>query len=197
MIFLSNIDQKYKSAASYTLINRDFKLSSNYTLFHNELTFLSNYSQIKGISLCYFNSTAKKFLNQQYRKKPLIPTVLKQTFYAQLPFIGTDGAQMPKALLDIIGKFYPQIDPKFSFRHNFTIGSFFKRHTPSDMLVRSSLIYKYTCDCCQQSHISSTFLQLFRRCAQHKEVSFRTGTFLTRSDNSAIRDHCFSLDHPF
>ena len=104
---------------------------------------------------------------------------------------------MREELLDIIGKFYPQIDPKFYFRHIFTIGSFFKRHTPSDMLVRSSLIYKYTCDCCQQSYIGSTSLQLFRRCAQHKGVSFRTGRLLTRPDNSAIRDHCFSLDHPF
>ena len=111
-----------------------FKLPSNYTLFHNELVFISNYFSNNGFSLGYFNSTVKKFLNQQYQKKPLIPTILMHAFYAQLPFIGTDNAQMHKELLDIMGKFYPQIDPKFYFRHNFTIGSFL-RHTLSDMLV--------------------------------------------------------------
>ena len=110
-------------------------------------TFLSNYFSNNGFSLSYFNSTIKTFLNQQYHKKPLIPTLLRQTFYAQLPLKAKDRAQMRRELLDIIRKFYPEIDPKFFFRHNFTIGSFFKRHAPSDMLVRSSLIYKFTCDC--------------------------------------------------
>ena len=79
------------------------------------------------------------------------------------------------------------------------IGLFFNRHTPSDILVRTSLIYKYTCDCCQQSYIGSTTLQLFRRCAQRRGASLKTGRFLTRArpDNSAIRDHCFNLNHPF
>ena len=63
--------------------------------------------------------------------------------------------------------------------------------------MRSSVVYEYTCDCCQQSYIGSTSLQLFRRCAQHKGVSFRTNTVLTRPDNSAIRDHCYQLDHRF
>ena len=65
------------------------------------------------------------------------------------------------------------------------------------MLVRSSVIYKYTCNCCQQSYIGSTVLQLLRRCAQHRGISFRTGNRLTRPDNSAIRDYCFNNDHSF
>ena len=47
------------------------------------------------------------------------------------------------------------------------------------------------------SRISEHLTALFRRCAQHKGVSFRTSRFLTRPDNSAIKDNCFSLDHPF
>ena len=88
IIFFSNIYHKYKSAALFTLINRAFKLSSSYELFHNELTFLKHYFQNNGFSISYFNSTVKKFLNQQYHNKPLISTVLKQIVYVQLPFIG-------------------------------------------------------------------------------------------------------------
>ena len=126
-----------------------------------------------------------------------ISTAPKHTIYTQLPFIGSSTTTMPNELLQILGKCYPQIDLKFYFRKSFTIGSFFKNHYPTDIFVRSSLIYQYTCDCCQQSCIGSTALQLFRRCAQHRGISFRTGTMLTRSDNSAIRDYCFNNDHPF
>ena len=76
---LSNIYYKYKSVALFTLINRAFKLSSSYALFHNELAFLKHYFQNNEFSISYFNSTIKKFLNQQYHNKPLISTVLKQT----------------------------------------------------------------------------------------------------------------------
>ena len=65
------------------------------------------------------------------------------------------------------------------------------------MFVRSSVIYRYGCDCCQQSYIGRTVLQLYRRCTQHRRISFRTETMLTRPDNSAIRDHCFNNDHYF
>ena len=114
--------------------------------------------------------------------------------YAQLPFIGSSITAMRKKLLESLGKLYPQINPNFYFRESFTI--VFLKHYPTDML-RSSVIYKYTCDCCQQFYIGSTALQLFRRCALHRGVSFRTGDRLSRPDNSAIRDHCFKNDHPF
>ena len=117
--------------------------------------------------------------------------------YAQLPFIGSSTTAMRNELLEILGKFHPQINPKFYFRKGFTIGTFFKKHYPTDMFVRSSVIYQYTCDCCQQSYIGSTALQLFRRLSQHRGISFRTGTMLTRRDNSAIRGRCFNSDHPF
>ena len=64
------------------------------------------------------------------------------------------------------------------------------------MLLRSSAIYKYTRDRCQQSYLGSTALQI-RRFAKHRGISFRTGDRLTRPDNSVIRDHCFNNDHLF
>ena len=70
-------------------------------------------------------------------------------------------------------------------------------HYSTDMLKCSPVVCKYTGGYCQQFYIGSTALQLFRRCAQHRGNSFRTGDSLTRPDNSAIRDHSFDNDHPF
>ena len=123
----------------YTSINRAVKLSSSII----ELTFHNN-----GYSFNYFNSIVKKFLNLQYRKESLVTTISKQTLYAQFSFIGTTSTQLRTEILGILGNFYPQISPMFCFLHNYTVGSYFKRHTASDMLVRSSVIYKNTCYCC-------------------------------------------------
>jgi hypothetical protein len=99
-------------------------------------------------------------------------------------------------LRSLFAKFFPQINPNFYYRKTATIGSFFKRTETSDMLVRSSVVYQYTCDCCQRSYIGSTMLQMFRRCASHRGVSFRTNRPITKPEKSSIRDHCLELDHP-
>ena len=111
----------------------------------------------------------------------LIPVPMLQlypdTMYFELQYIGTATNQLPQEVISLINRFYPHIDPRVYFRNDFSTGKFFKKHRNTDMLMRSSVVYKYTCDCCQQSYISSTELQLFCRCAQHKGVSFRTGVF--------------------
>ena len=60
----------------------------------------------------------------------------------------------------------------------------------------SYVIYKYTCDCCQQFYIGSTQLQMFMRTSRHKGRSFRTGALATKPEKSSIRDHCLKLNHP-
>ena len=61
--------------------------------------------------------------------------------------------------------------------------------------LRSSVVYKYTCECSEQSHIGSTKPQLFCRCAQHFGVSHSRGRPLTNPVKSSIRAHSEALDH--
>ena len=116
--------------------------------------------------------------------------------YAKLPFLSSSATAMSKELLRGTGQILFSNQPQSIFSKEFFYRFIFKHHYPSDMLVRSSVIYKYTCDCYQQSYIGNTALQLLR-CAQHRGVSFRTGDRLSRQDNSAIRDPCFNNGHPF
>ena len=61
----------------------------------------------------------------------------------------------------------------------------------------SNIIYKYNCNCCQQSYIGSSLLQMFVRVYKHKDTSFRTNILLAKPELSAIRSHCYIHDHPF
>lgn len=97
---------------------------------------------------------------------------------------------MKKEIAALVSKFYPQLDIQFYFRNNFTISSFFNRHMhKTDKMFRASVVYCYTCDCCRQSYIGSTKLQMFVRCSNHFGLSYRTNKPITNPECSAIRDH--------
>ena len=127
-----------------------------------------------------------KLLNSLYEAKLSISTVAKHTMYAQLPFRGSSTTTIRSEVFEVLGKFYPEIKHNFSFRTSFATGSFFKKHYPTDMLVRSSVFCKDICDYYWQFYIGSTALQLFRRCAQHNWESLRKGDRLTSPHNN----HC-------
>ena len=54
----------------------------------------------------------------------------------------------------------------------------------------------YTCHCCQQCIIGSTPLQLFIRSSKHAGISYRTNASLNTVENSDIRDHIRTKNHP-
>ena len=91
-------------------------------------------------------------------------------------------------------KYYPHIKPLFYFTNN-KIGSFFRRVPRAEMFLRSSVVYKYKCDCCEQFYVGSTKLQLYVRKAQHFGVSHLTNRPLSSPMNSAIRDHSDKHNH--
>ena len=85
--------------------------------------------------------------------------LMKTHYVCTTLFIGLSITAMSKTLLEVLSKSYPHINFKFYFRKGFTIDAFFKKYCSTDMLVYLSMIYKYTCNCCQQFYISSTALQ--------------------------------------
>ena len=95
----------------------------------------------------------------------------------------------------LIEQFYSQLSPKLYFINNFKIESFFRKTENMPQALRLSIVYKYTCDCCEQSYIDSIKLQLFCRCAQHFGVSHRTGRTLTNPAKSSIGAHSEALDY--
>ena len=69
----------------------------------------------------------------------------------------------------------------------------FKDHIPD--LVRSSVVYKYTCAECKARYIGQTGLQLKLRICKHLGVSHRTGKSIAAPEASAIRSHASNTGH--
>jgi len=195
--YFSNISKRYKTSGIHSLIHRAFKISSSYVTFHEEVNFLRNYFKNNYYPTKIFNVIVRKFLNNLYNPKPRTTTVQKESAYLELPYIGYHTANMKTELESIISKYYPQINCKFYFRSYRKISSYFVRKDQPSLMMKSSVVYNYKCDCCQQSYIGSTALQMFIRASRHWGRSFRTNQLLCKPENSSIRDHSLNSDHPF
>ena len=93
-------------------------------------------------------------------------------------------------------RFYPQIQLRCIFRNDFSIGSLFKFKDRLPPLLRTSVVYQYSCGQCSSSYIGQTVKQLKVRISQHKGRSFRTNSLLSCPENSKILDHSLNSGHP-
>ena len=194
--FFSFIFQKYKLCAIKTLLYRAYKISSTAFQFQIEIKFLRNYFLSNNYPNKVFNSVLLKFLSKQLDFKNTYYTASKMSMYLQLPYIGRVSEDLITDLTNLIGLYYPQVKPMFYFTNHRTIKSFFRlKDRPLDVM-RSNVIYQYTCSC-DQLYIGSTSVNLYVRTAQHQGVSHRTGFDLKNPGKSSIRHHYRNCDFTF
>ena len=82
---------------------------------------------------------------------------------------------MKKEILELLGRFYPQVEPNLIFANNNTIGNMFRFKDRVPLLLSSNIVYKYVCPQCSEAYVGETSRQLRTRVAEHKGVSPRTG----------------------
>ena len=81
-------------------------------------------------------------------------------------------------------------EPKLVLRNPKTIGSLFKFKDTVPKLMRSLVVYKYSCPRCNLgTYVGSTKRMLKVRIDCHRGVSHRTGCSLNKKEFSSIRDH--------
>ena len=117
-----------------------------------------------------------------------IPTVPKLDFHGSLPYI--NDINFLTLLSQIIKKHFSCVNPKLVLRNPRTIGSLFKFKDTIPDMMRSLVIYKYTCPRCNLgTYIGSTKRMLKVRIDAHRGVSHRTGNTLNKKEFSNIREH--------
>ena len=91
---------------------------------------------------------------------------------------------------------YPYVDFRFSFKNPLTIGRLFHFKDTLPELMRSCLIYKFSCPKCNFGTYVGCTKRMFKvRIDSHRGVSHRTGLALSNKENSAIRLHAESCRH--
>ena len=186
--FYSSCFFNFKLNSIRTLLHRAYSLCSDWMNFHVEVDYLRKYFRDNCFPEFLFDRHLRKFLNNIFQPKIPSPMEPKLNFYASLPFIH-DRNFLP-VLNNIIKKHFNCVAPKLILRNPRTIGSLFRFKDTVPDLMRSLVVYKYSCPRCNLgTYVGSTKRMLKVRIDSHRGVSHRTGSSLARKEFSNIREH--------
>ena len=123
-------------------------------------------------------------------------SVPKLPIFITLPYIGNSSNHCKKQLLNIVNKYFPQVNLRCIFVNRNTVGSFFPFKDQIPLMMSSNIIYKYSCSQCQSTYIGETQRHIISRICEHKGISPRTSMPFSNPPFSNIREHALSFDHP-
>ena len=194
--FTSFIPHSFKINAIPTLLHRAYVTCSTWAAMHAEITYLFTYFQQNGFPQGLIHNAVNRFLNKLFQPTPAPITVPKESLYVPLPFLGPLSFHTRNQLSKLLSKAYPQLNIKYIFTNNFTIGSLFPYKDRIPLRLQSYVVYEYRC-CCSATYVGKTTSNMGKRMAEHQGVSDRTGTERVSKLHSAIRDHAEESGHPF
>jgi hypothetical protein len=190
--FYSYCPEIFKINSCNTLINRAYNICSDWTRISLELNFLTDYFKTNCYPDHIFHNCVRKYLGKLFHPMQPIPNVPKKVLYFSFPYVGFRSTSFQKELIAMLSKFYPCVDVRVIFNSPLKIGKLFKFKDALVPLMRSKIIYLFTCPKCilgTNQYIGSTERMLKVRVDCHRGVSYRTQASLATKENSAIRDH--------
>ena len=116
--------------------------------------------------------------------------VHKKSIYVSLPYMGHHTSAIKRELTSALAELYPYVKLNFIFKNPLSIGSLFCFKDILPELMRSGVVYNFTCPKCNFGTYIGCTNGLLKVCIDsHWGVSHRTGLSLTRKEDSAIRMH--------
>ena len=195
--FLSYSPYLYKINSIRTLLNRAYNVCSNFVTLDKEFQFLKTFFECNAYPSFLFTKTLRQFLNDKFLPKPLTLTAPKDKRYVRLPYLGHASFNIRKQIDNVLKQSFPQIDFRFVFTNQFTIGSLLKKSKPKPFDLTSGSVYLFSCPRCNARYVGSSSRWLQHRIADHRGISTRTGYPLSKPMYSAIREHSMAEDHPY
>ena len=194
--FNSSITDTYKTGLIKCLVSRAYKINSSYTNFLSEVNDLRKYFLKNSYPLRIINKIIDTTFTSIVEPKEVYAAAPKEKVFVKLPYLSKlSNKNMKNEILDLVRKFYPQIDLKIVFVNKFNIASFFKFKDVVPNHMRSNIVYEFKCSQCSETYIGETTRHLATRVAEHRGVSARTGKFLCKQPNSNIFAHYLKTDH--
>ena len=81
------------------------------------------------------------------------------------------------------------------FQTNNKLRNYFRFKDSVHEILRSNLIYKFSCGSCTASHIGKTYRHFKVRVSEHQGHSPRTGKPVKGTLPTSVRDHMLVFDH--
>ena len=119
----------------------------------------------------------------------------KKVRYITLPFLGHFSYHIRNSMSNLLSKQFANVNFTFIFTNRNTVSSLFRVKDPIPITLCSDVVYCFKCPDCMSRYIGSTSRNLKIRISEHKGISYRTNTQITRPSFSRIREHAQLCNH--
>ena len=207
MQFDSFLPKKFKIGLIACLLHRVYEICSNFTAIHKEIQVTYDVLRKNGFPASVLNLQISRFLSRKQKQKnskekPTDEDDEKKTVLLLLPFLGNQSFQLRNKLQKLIKAAFPEHRLRLIFRPQLRLRQFFGYKDRVPLELRSFVVYKYTCSCCEATYFGKTYRHYRERVFEHLGRSARTGNPLIshptrsqKSSESAILDHWRGSGH--
>ena len=136
---------------------------------------LKNIFKTNGFPTHLFDKCVSLFLDKTFTSKPVLHTVPKKVLYFSLPFTGCHSLQIRTQILKLCSSAYPHIRIRFVFQPGKRLAHLFNFKDRTPKVLRSRVVYSYTCQCCSALYVGQTARHLHTRASEHLGISALTG----------------------
>ena len=166
LCFTSFTPYKYKLGLIKTLIDRAFKICHNWSIFHNDLIKIKELLIKNNFPLNVINKTVKKYIDNIHNKSISKTVDDKDISYLKLPYVGKFSKYTQQKINRLCKKFCKNTNIQLVFSPC-KISNFFSSKDIIPHVLKSSVVYKYTCANCQIGYVGETYRHLHERVKEH------------------------------
>ena len=140
----------------------------------------------------------RSFFNKIFGKPSSVsePNEPKRIVLFMLPFLGEHSSQIRNQINKLFSSAYPHIQIRRIFRPMQRLSAFFRFKDRIPLSLRSRIVYKYECQCCNALYVGETVYHIHKGISEHMGISAFTGKPHSKLPFSNIRDHHQASGHP-
>ena len=117
-------------------------------------------------------------INKIFEKSPTELIAPKRVVVFLLPYTGLHSIKIRKQIIKLFSSAYPHIQLRCIFRPVQRLSSFFRFKDRIPLGLRSRVVYKFKCQCCDALYFGETIRHLHTRISEHMGISACTGNLL-------------------
>ena len=191
MNFMSFTPMYYKLGLIKTLIDRVYKICCDRKTFDLEIKKVREYLCKNSYPPHLIDKQLNKYIDKKDKENVQEDDKIKENkniFYLKLPFIGTYSKFVQNKIKHLSNSFCKNMEVNIVFTSK-KISSFFSTKDKLPRALRSCVIYKFTCACCQARYVGETTRHYDDRVNEHVHKKTQTsGIFNHLEGNKACRD---------
>ena len=194
--YLSFAPLSYKIGLSRTLIDRVFKINNTWLGLHKDIMKLvfilrKNLFPVHLIDKCvyrYLNTAINRNGSTQTLTSSNTISQGKQYFY-KLPYLGLLSTVAQSKISRLVNRYCNDLDIKLVFT-TFKLRNFFSVKDSVPRELRSHVIYKFTCACCNACYIGETGCHFSTRVREHLSYDKSSHIFKHLQSSERCRQSC-------